>query len=302
MPEHPVVRRAAAVAGTSLELAKATILNTSHRRELPVMYNPEELKLEQGNTFAEVGIPGLDTPPVQYVRGKARALSMELFFDTYEKRRGRAHAHRARWSRCSTRTRANWPAGAAVLPRPAPVPVRAGRRRPAVHDVPRATAPRCGPRCRSASRSTCALDVEIRRGLFFGSPTVSAAVERGRRCGRSASPAHGARHERGRDAQRARRRLPRRSRAVAAHRRRRTTSSTRSTSVWAARWSSRPAARGARRPPEDAVTEPFYAPRFEVLLSGVTMAADLTEQVVGLTVETDLDMAGTFSLVAPQPR
>jgi phage protein D/phage baseplate assembly protein gpV len=44
------------------------------------------------------------------------------------------------------------------------------------------------------------------------------------------------------------------------------------------------------------VTEPFYAPRFEILLSGVTMAADLTEQVVSLSVETDLDMAGTFSL------
>jgi phage protein D/phage baseplate assembly protein gpV len=49
------------------------------------------------------------------------------------------------------------------------------------------------------------------------------------------------------------------------------------------------------------VTEPFYAPRFEILLSGVTMAADLTEQVVSLTVETDLDMAGTFSLVLRNP-
>jgi phage protein D/phage baseplate assembly protein gpV len=49
------------------------------------------------------------------------------------------------------------------------------------------------------------------------------------------------------------------------------------------------------------VTEPFYAPRFEILLSGVTMAADLTEQVVSLSVETDLDMAGTFSLVLRNP-
>ena len=49
------------------------------------------------------------------------------------------------------------------------------------------------------------------------------------------------------------------------------------------------------------MTEPFYAPRFEILLSGVTMAADLTEQVVSLMVETDLDMAGTFSLVVRNP-
>jgi LysM repeat protein len=68
----------------SNELAKALIINTETGERHEVMYNPEELKLEQGNTFAEVGIPGLNSPPLQYVRGKARALSMELFFDTYE--------------------------------------------------------------------------------------------------------------------------------------------------------------------------------------------------------------------------
>lgn len=66
------------------QLAKALIINTVTGASIPVMYNPEELTLEQGNTFAEVGIPGLNASPVQYVRGKARALSMELFFDTYE--------------------------------------------------------------------------------------------------------------------------------------------------------------------------------------------------------------------------
>lgn len=76
--------RAAVVAGpVGGELAKALIINTTTGESHEVMYNPEELKLEQGNNFAEVGIPGLDTPPVQYVRGKARTLSMELFFDTY---------------------------------------------------------------------------------------------------------------------------------------------------------------------------------------------------------------------------
>jgi LysM repeat protein len=70
--------------GRGGELAKATIIDTSTGSAIPVMYNPEELKLEQGNTFAEVGIPGLNAPPVQYVRGKARVLTMELFFDSYE--------------------------------------------------------------------------------------------------------------------------------------------------------------------------------------------------------------------------
>jgi hypothetical protein len=51
------------------------------------MYNPEEYRLEQGNDFAAVGIPGLDAPPLQYVRGKARVLTMDLFFDSYEQGR-----------------------------------------------------------------------------------------------------------------------------------------------------------------------------------------------------------------------
>ena len=66
------------------ELAKAVLIDTSTGVGYPVMYNPEELKLEQGNQFAEVGIPGLNASPLQYVRGKNRVLTMELFFDTYE--------------------------------------------------------------------------------------------------------------------------------------------------------------------------------------------------------------------------
>src|SRR3712207_4522454 len=66
------------------ELAKAVLIDTTTGVGYPVMYNPEELRLEQGNQFAEVGIPGLNASPVQYVRGKSRVLTMELFFDTYE--------------------------------------------------------------------------------------------------------------------------------------------------------------------------------------------------------------------------
>ncbi|MFI5641262.1 LysM peptidoglycan-binding domain-containing protein [Streptomyces goshikiensis] len=68
----------------SAALARAEIIDTTSGEGFPVMFNPEELKLDQGNSFAEIGIPGLNTPPVQYVRGRARTLSMELFFDTYE--------------------------------------------------------------------------------------------------------------------------------------------------------------------------------------------------------------------------
>jgi phage protein D/phage baseplate assembly protein gpV len=45
------------------------------------------------------------------------------------------------------------------------------------------------------------------------------------------------------------------------------------------------------------VTTTGFAPRFEVRLAGVTMAADLADQIVSLEVETDLDLAGSFSFV-----
>lgn len=68
----------------SRRVSKATLINTHTNEHISVMYNPEELRLEQGNVVAEVGIPGRGAPPVQYVRGKGRSLNMELFFDTYE--------------------------------------------------------------------------------------------------------------------------------------------------------------------------------------------------------------------------
>ncbi len=70
------------MAGASL--AQATVINTVTGDTFQVMYNPEQLSLDQGNNFAEVAIPGLNAPPLQYLRGRGRTLSMDLFFDTYE--------------------------------------------------------------------------------------------------------------------------------------------------------------------------------------------------------------------------
>ena len=70
-----------------MSLEKAKIINRQSGEEIRVMFNPEEYSLDDGNTFAEIGVPGLKTPPIQYVRGNARSLTMELFFDTCEERR-----------------------------------------------------------------------------------------------------------------------------------------------------------------------------------------------------------------------
>jgi nucleoid-associated protein YgaU len=53
-----------------------------NRAEIKLHFNPSEYKLKNENTFAEIPIPGLASPPLQYVRGVARVLSMELLADT----------------------------------------------------------------------------------------------------------------------------------------------------------------------------------------------------------------------------
>jgi len=49
------------------------------------LFNPKELSVEKSNQFAEVNIPGLPSPIFQFVRGNARSVTLDLFFDTYEK-------------------------------------------------------------------------------------------------------------------------------------------------------------------------------------------------------------------------
>ena len=51
---------------------------------VPCLFNPKELNIEKSNKFAEVNIPGLSSPIFQFVRGNARSVTLELFFDTYE--------------------------------------------------------------------------------------------------------------------------------------------------------------------------------------------------------------------------
>jgi nucleoid-associated protein YgaU len=55
---------------------------------MEVQYNPTEYTLAKTNQIAEVPIPGLDTPILQFVRGQTETLALELFFDTTEQGTG----------------------------------------------------------------------------------------------------------------------------------------------------------------------------------------------------------------------
>jgi len=49
---------------------------------IPLRFNPTEYKLSKSNTFAEITIPGLETPPIQYIRGGSETLSVQALVDT----------------------------------------------------------------------------------------------------------------------------------------------------------------------------------------------------------------------------
>ncbi|MFQ5857425.1 MAG: LysM peptidoglycan-binding domain-containing protein [Anaerolineae bacterium] len=52
--------------------------------ELDVQYNPTEFTLNKGAQIADIAIPGLDMPILQFVRGQTETLALDLFFDTTE--------------------------------------------------------------------------------------------------------------------------------------------------------------------------------------------------------------------------
>jgi Contractile injection system tube protein len=49
-----------------------------------VQFNPTEYGLDKGAQIAEIGIPGIDSPILQFIRGENEKLTLELFFDTTE--------------------------------------------------------------------------------------------------------------------------------------------------------------------------------------------------------------------------
>lgn len=51
---------------------------------IAVQFNPTEYSLSKSNQFADIAIPGIDSPVIQFIRGDSEKLSLELFFDSTE--------------------------------------------------------------------------------------------------------------------------------------------------------------------------------------------------------------------------
>jgi nucleoid-associated protein YgaU len=69
------------------QLQKASIIATYSDGSMEIMdvqFNPTEFSLDKGAQVAEIAIPGLDSPLLQFVRGQNERLNVDLFFDTTE--------------------------------------------------------------------------------------------------------------------------------------------------------------------------------------------------------------------------
>ena len=70
-----------------MALEKATIINLTRGDKVRVLFNPEEYSLSRDINYAQIAVPGLSGPLLQFVHGNMQTLEMELFLDTYEEHR-----------------------------------------------------------------------------------------------------------------------------------------------------------------------------------------------------------------------
>lgn len=71
-----------ALAGSMAHARLIMIDRNGVRTEIPLRFNPTEYQIQKQNTYAEIAIPGLDAPPLQFVRGGAARLTTDVLVDT----------------------------------------------------------------------------------------------------------------------------------------------------------------------------------------------------------------------------
>jgi LysM repeat protein len=62
--------------------AHLQIVRPADSKLIPLCFNPTEYQVSKANTFADIPIPGLETPLLQYVRGDSEKLSVEALVDS----------------------------------------------------------------------------------------------------------------------------------------------------------------------------------------------------------------------------
>jgi Contractile injection system tube protein len=65
----------------ALQKAKLWNVSVSSPSFVEVMFNPTDYGIDRGANYAELDVPGLGTPILQFIRGEAQTLSLTLFLD-----------------------------------------------------------------------------------------------------------------------------------------------------------------------------------------------------------------------------
>lgn len=67
---------------STLRFQKVDLQGSAIGDPMTLKYAPAEMSFSKASQFAEVAIPGLEQPLLQFVRGEAETLNLELFFDS----------------------------------------------------------------------------------------------------------------------------------------------------------------------------------------------------------------------------
>jgi nucleoid-associated protein YgaU len=70
-----------------VQKAKIRIISSSTDTEpIEVMFNPTEYQITRNMSYADVNVPGLSIPILQFVRGESQQLQLELFIDSSDRK------------------------------------------------------------------------------------------------------------------------------------------------------------------------------------------------------------------------
>jgi hypothetical protein len=69
----------------TVEKASIKILSTAGQPKIPVMFNPSQYSITRNLNYAEIGVPGLSMPLLQFVRGEVQTLDLVLFLDSSDR-------------------------------------------------------------------------------------------------------------------------------------------------------------------------------------------------------------------------
>lgn len=76
-----------------MEKAKIRMITSSSPSEaVDVMFNPTEYSITRNMSYADVNVPGLAMPILQFVRGESQQLTLELFLDSSDRKQPSALA------------------------------------------------------------------------------------------------------------------------------------------------------------------------------------------------------------------